>query len=339
MERLSADAASSTWPLAVQIETIAAMLNFEIHHHPVYQGVEVQYFDDDKHGTGVLVLLNRTDTRKVDVYQEEGLTVDRSGYGIAAGLGDWYVTPIEPAVMQVTDTGVHADIALRDADGRLVEIQVDDRDGKRRRRAEFLAPVGSEIEHPAALMLVWMRQFDLVRRTAIEPTVRIDGEGVTLGRLPGARLHRRHLIKYAADLWIVNVNPAAGNGRRTQGPGAARAELHVTPEPPLPDALAPGAECNGNWSLSIGDRADVVGGEWSCTATDDTAASLVFTVTQGWRTRNLPPLMRLVTMMLPVFRRWPTTYVWEAQMNSGHDVEAHWRRTGSRDSTYARITG
>ncbi|MCW4354150.1 hypothetical protein ONR57_12650 [Hoyosella sp. YIM 151337] len=335
MECLSADASASRWPISVQLDTIAAMLNFEIHHHPVYQGMEVQYFDDDKHGTGVLVLMNRTDTRKVDVYQQEGLTIDRSGYGIAAGLGDWHVTAIEPAVLEITETGVHADVALYDAAGRRIEIQVDDRNGRRRRRAEFLAPVGSAIEHPTALMLVWMRQFDLVRRTRFRPTVRIDGEAVTLGNLPGSRLHRRHLIKYAADLWIVDVNPAAVNERRAQGPGAARAELHVTPEPPPPAAPSPGA---GRWSLSIGDRADVVAGEWSCTTAEGTAVSLVFTVTQGWRPRRLPPLMRVVTTLLPVFRRWPTTYRWEAHLNNGHEIEARWRRTSGGDNTYAKLT-
>ncbi|MBB3036396.1 hypothetical protein [Hoyosella altamirensis] len=331
---------SPQWPISVQLDTIAAMLNFEIHDHPVYQGIEIQYFNDAKHGTGVLVMMSRTADGKVDVYQQAGLEVDRIGYGIGAGVGEWTVADIEPAVLEVSDAGVHADIALRDTMGRSIEIIVDDRDGAPRHPAEFLAPVGAGIEQPTALMLVWMRKFDLVRHTSVDPVVRIAGTTATIGRLPGARLHHRHLIKYAADLWIVNVNPPDGDGWLAAGDrGDAHAHLHLSPEPPGPALLAPGETRKGTWSVSIGDRADVIAGEWTCTGGE--VSTLTFGVTRGWRPRRLPPLMRVVTTLLPVFRRWPTTYIWEARadLRGVPAVHAKWRRTtSSGDSLYSRVT-
>ncbi|MBD8505111.1 hypothetical protein HT102_01225 [Hoyosella sp. G463] len=328
------------WPISVRLDTIAAMLNFEIHNHPVYQGIEVQYFDDAEHGTGILVLMSRRENGKVDVYHQAGLSIDRMAYGIGAGLGEWRTTKIEPAVLDVTDTGVRARIALRDTTGRSIEISVDDRGGKPQRSAEFLAPVGAAIEQPTALMLVWMRRFNLVRRTSIDPVVRIDGVPVTLGRLPGAWLHRRHLIKYASGLWVVNVNPPDSDGRREAGrPEAAHARLHFSAEPPAPGTLSHGDERKGKWSLSIGEHADVISGEWVCTGGE--VATLTLTVTRGWRPRGLPPLMRVVTTVLPVFRRWPTTYLWEARVDlrGTPEVAAEWRRTKrAGESLYTRVT-
>ncbi|WP_149359663.1 hypothetical protein [Lolliginicoccus suaedae] len=336
----SSQATGPQWPISVRLDTIAAMLNFEIHNHPVYQGIEVQYFDDAQHGTGILVLMRRSDNGMVDVYHQAGLQIDRAGYGIGAGLGEWRTTQIKPAILDVTDIGVRARIALRDMAGRSIEISVDDQGGKPQRSAEFLAPVGAAIEQPTALMLVWMRRFNLVRRSRIEPEVRIDGVPVTLGRLPGAWLHHRHLIKYASDLWVVNVNPPDSDGRREAGrPDAAHARLHFSPEPPAPGMLAPGDGRKGEWSVSIGEHADVISGEWDCTGGE--VAVLTLTVTRGWRPRGLPPLMRAVTTLLPVFRRWPTTYRWEARadLRGTPEIQAGWRRTKrAGESLYARVT-
>ncbi|MBN4927182.1 hypothetical protein IEU95_10080 [Hoyosella rhizosphaerae] len=327
------------WPLSVHLETIDAMVNFEIHNHPVYTGVEVQSFDDEAHGTGVLVLMCRADNGKVDVYQQPGLTIDRSGYGIAAGLGDWFTVDISPAVLEVSDSGVHVDIKFDDKIGRAIEIQVDDRNGKRRCTAEFLAPVGAEIEHPTELMLVWMRRFDLVRQTGIDPVVRIDGESIRIGRLPGRWMHRRHLIKVASDLWIVSVNPDESKGTLdAHGPGEANAQLHLSPPPPAPGMLKPGEVLTGKWSVSIGDHADVVSGTWKCAGTP--VVALTFAVTRGWQPRQLPLFMRVVTTVLPMFRRWPTTYMWEARadVRDGYKVEATWRRTVHKKNLYTKVT-
>jgi hypothetical protein len=55
----------------------------------------------------------------------------------------------------------------------------------------------------------------------------------------------------------------------------------------------------------------LTGGTWRATRDGD-EVHLALEVTRRWRPGPLPPLMRTVTSLVPVFRRWPTTYRWSA---------------------------
>jgi hypothetical protein len=348
----------SPWPLTLSVSTLAAMLNCELADHEVYEGVELQWFDDDVHGTGMLVFLQRRADRLVDYYVDPELRVDRAGYGLGAGTGAWYETTFDVARLAVADDGVDAHVRFTDADGRVIEVRVDDRDGRRRRRGALLAPVGSGIESPTSLLLVWMPAFDLVRVTGTPPSVRIDGRPVTTGRLPGARLHRHHLVKYAAPVVAVQVNRTDDDApevasttsvRRdaegrlvtvTAEQGGHTATLQLSPGLPGPSALEPGASGSGRWHVVVaGSR--ITGGTWAAArgADDDDdddglGAGLTMDVDEPWRPGPLPRLMRVVTSVAPVFRRWPTTYRWRWS-----DGQARWERTGGQDGrSYRRLT-
>ncbi len=336
-------------PFSLDVSPIARFLNVEIADDPTYDGLELQWFDDDVHGRGMLAFLSRRVDRRVDYYLERGLRLDPGGYEIGGGTGSWTETDFQVARLEVTEDGVRAEVRFTDVDGRQVDVLVDDRDGRRRRRAHLLAPVGAGIDRPKALLLVWLSGFDLVRVTGTRPMIRIDGREVSTGRLPGARLHRRHLIKYAAPLCAVEVNSAHDGALRAPGAGQ-RPELtsdgtgieavvaeggghgaRIALEPALPDLrlLADGAVEAGRWHVSV-DGARVTGGAWSATRQGG-RATLEMEVTERWRPGPLPWLMRLVTTVVPVFRQWPTTYRWRAEVQLGAvpTMSSRWERVAS----------
>lgn len=343
-------------PFSLRVDELASMLNFELADHPVYDGGELQRFDDEVHGTGMLVFLSRRASGRIDYYLQAGLHVDRSGYEIGAGIGSWTEIDFDVARLVVTDEGVDAEVRFTDVDGRPVEVRVDDRNGRPRRPAGLLAPVSAGIERPVSLLLVWMPRFDLVRATGVPPVVRIDGMDVSTGRLPGMRLHRRHLIKYAAPVVTVELNrvhegalPAGDAGHQVMVDPAGvrellaehaghRARLLLDPAVPDPADLTDAAA--GRWHVEI-DRVRLTGGTWSMTRTgDDVAVEL--DVDERWRPGRLPWLMRLVTTVVPVFRRWPTTYRWRAEVHLGEQPTQAgcWERTGNeRGDGYRSATG
>jgi hypothetical protein len=50
--------------------------------------------------------------------------------------------------------------------------------------------------------------------------------------------------------------------------------------------------------------------------------------------------MRVVITVVPVFRRWPTTYRWRAVLGPGGQTTGGWRRVGSAGGDdYRRATG
>ena len=219
--------------------------------------------------------------------------------------------------------------------------------------------MGAAITDPRSLPLVWMSRFDLLRRTSDPPVIRIDGRQASAGRLPAEWLLRRRLIKVASDLCVVSVNPVEGdsvyltsdvaNGEVLAGPsgvqtiaatrGTHKAVLRF--DPPFPDLASPvpGAT-TGTWELTI-DATPIVAGKWSASLKDG-EVRLGFDVTEGWRPTGLPMLMKVVTRVAPVFRRWPTTYRWTATVTLNHppSMTARWERTGTeRGESYRSLTG
>lgn len=348
-------------PFDLTVERIARMLNGEFVDHPVYSGFELQWFDDAVHGTGMLAFLQRRDDQRVDYYVQPDLELDRTGYDIGGGIGRWVPTTFDVARLEVDAGGVDAEVGFVDADGRTIEIRVDDRAAGRRRTADLLAPIGASVEAPSSLLLVFMHGFDLLRRGGPDPLVRIDGRQVAIGRLPGAFLHRRHLIKAAAPLSVATVCPATSGPlravdpavsgsvqidpqRRIRGVTAAKggtdARLQLVPAFPELHELPADEEVTGRWRVVI-DQAHVTGGTWHAVRHAG-RVDLSLEVTRGWRPApGLPLLMRIVTRVIPVFRRWPTTYRWRAEitLDDPPRIASRWERIGTDlGEGYRRVT-
>jgi len=343
---------STVTPFSLDLALVGRMVNAELARHPVYKGVEVQWYDDARHGRGLVVFLSRTGSGLTDVYREAGLTLDPSLYAIGAGLGEWRQTEFEPGRLDVDASGVAVEVSFDDVDGRTVEISLDDRGPGERRWARFLAPMGAEVEQPHALPLVWMSRFDLVRRRGHGPRVRIGGERVETGRLPGERLLGRRLIKVASDLCVVSVLPDGGGHPEqvaTPGPDGGleafevseddhRARLAFDPPFPALDSLRDRSPATGVWRVRI-DGSPLAGGSYTATRRGGTV-DVDLEVTEGWRPEGLPPLMKVVTTVVPVFRRWPTTYRWHGTVAlDGGETSGGWHRIGSsRASSYRSLT-
>jgi hypothetical protein len=356
-----ASAPDLLWPFGLTVEQGPLMLNCEV-DDPVYEALELQWFDDAEHGTGMLVFLQRRADRRVDYYVEHGLTVDRAGYELGGGTGRWVETTFARAWLEIGAEGVVAQACFTDVDGRAIEVAVDDRGAGRRRPGELLAPVGAGVEEPRALLLVYLYGFDLVRRGGLEPVVRIGGRAASPGRLPGAWLHRRHLIKAAGPLTVARLCPVPGDeagtgpvgtsgtvhvdasGTRLTGASAehhgASAQLVLEPGLPALAGIPEGRQTVGAWQVRVDGRC-ITGGRWRATRRGD-EVDLALDVTRRWRPPpGLPPLMRIVTRVIPVFRRWPTTYRWRATVTLGDPptMTSRWERVGTeRGEGYRRAT-
>ena len=349
-------------PFNLQVWAVERMLNFEIGDDPDYEGLELQVFDDPVHGRGMAVLMRRRVDGRIDIYRQPGLTLDPEIAQVGGELGEWTEAPIDPARFDIGPDGIRVAVGFADVAGRVIEVRIDDRDGRRRRRGTLLAPVGAVVEDPVSLSLFLMGGCDLVRRCGRAFDIRIDGRPVTTGRLPGGWLHRRRLVKYTADPTVVicsrshdgppamvdrlapgeiEVDPRSGGIAALRAHnGGHRARLELTPALPDLARLRPGATVEGSWRLGIDGTAAVVGGVWAVERRQD-RVELVLDVVQGWRPKGLPPLMTAVTRLAPVFRSWPTTYRWSATVTLGErpTMTGRWqRKSGQRDQSYRRLT-
>ena len=327
----------------------------------LYKGFEPQAFDDDVHGTGLIVLGWRHDGR-IDVFHQPGMRLDPATYSIAGdGLHLMLERPLEGARFEIGPAGVDADIRFEDAAGRTVEIRIVERSPRPPSRFGLLAPMGEAASAPSALPLVLLREFAFVRRARTEARVAIDGRDHRLDLLPvPIDRARMYFVRYAEAPLIATLNPAHDGalapldhegGRLLVDAGddltLARAPHHVaiagverthdgqavrvTFEPPFPNPLdlRPGADLSGRFEITSDPRLGSVAGTYAVRRDGD-AVHVRLVPSDGWRPNETKWSLWLVYRVASVFRTWPSTYVWEAEIDvapSAHaTLRSAWRR-------------
>lgn len=327
----------------------------------VYRGFEPQVFDDAVHGRGVIVLGWRRDGR-VDVFHQPHVRVDAATYSIVGdGLHRMVARPLEAARYAIGPAGVDAELGFDDLEGRRIELRIVERSDRPAGRFGLLAPMGDAATRPAAMPLVLLRDFGFVRRAGSEVRVAIDGRRHAIGTLPlPIDGQRRYLLRYAEAPLVVTVNPAhdgplrpiVGGGatvddagdRLTLADGAGhrgivRIERHsgdqfvrwaFDPPFPNPSDLRPGAEVSGGFTIDADPRVGSVTGGYRVQREGD-AVWVRLVPSGGWRPNERRLSVRLIYLVAPVFRRWPKTYAWEAEIDlaaaPGPTMRSAWTRS------------
>lgn len=324
------------------------LINWKDGRH--YKGAEPQWFDDEVHGRGLLVIMYRVDN-KVDVYHEPQLQLDAEGYEIQSGLGEMVACEFARSRFEIGAHGVDADIAFVDKAGRPMVLRVRETRGKRAGDFALLAPMGTSIDEPRAMPLLFLYRFSFVKVRGTDMSVTIDGEVQKLLRMPvpmgGSRVY---MTRYCDDPFIAFWNPEmngalpgvaakdAGNVvvdgvcyalavqdeslaiaemvRGQQGsdrrPGR---EIRVTFDPPFPDirALDKGASLQGDFRVQMAPspEAGVVTGQWEAMR-EGQEVRLRLRPSGGWKSgeRSLTP--RIIFMVARPFTQWPKSYEWRA---------------------------
>jgi hypothetical protein len=326
------------------------LVNFENDPDRIYLGLEPQFFDDEVHGRGLLVIGWRVDG-KVDVYHEPGLRLDPQTYGIAGkGLHAMEERSFAAARFALGPAGARVDLGFRDLEDREIRLLVWETDTRPRRPFAFLAPMGGAATAPPALPLVFVHDFYFVRRAGSEIRIEIDGRAHRGDPIPllldGTRVH---FLRYSADPFIVTWNPTPegraevlevgsepvqgvflaesrgvryeleANGdfreirrmsRRQEGHEVV---VEFTPALPHLLALRDQVEVSGAFRISAHPAAGTVTGRWRV-ARHDHELLMEAIPEGGWTPGEAPRMARLLFRAVSMFRTWPSTYLWRATL-------------------------
>jgi hypothetical protein len=320
------------------------LVNFEGDPDRVYLGFEPQVFDDDVHGRGLIVIGWRIDGR-VDVFHEPSLSLAEETYRITGeGLNAMAARDFGEGRVALGHRGADVDLAFDDLEGRAVRLRIHESDPRPRRPFDLLAPMGAAATEPPALPLVFLHDFDFVRRAGTEVRIEIDGRTHAPDALPvpmnGARVH---FMRYSPDPFIVTWNPGGTRqieplarvdveahqdgvryllqrnrghfeiremSRAHAGPRGFR-EVRVAFFPAFPNvaALRPGAEVAGDFCISGAPGVGIVTGSWRV-AHQDAQIRVEVHPSGGWTPNESGRIVRLMYRLVPVFRDWPSTYRW-----------------------------
>jgi hypothetical protein len=352
-------------PFDLKVDPMArlVLINFEKDPDTLYIGFEPQVFDDPVNGQGHLVIGWRRDGR-VDVYYDPALTPpDPERYDIAGqGLAHLLPTPFDAARFEVTGRGVDLHYRFWDMHGREVLLHIKEDHPARRKPFGLLAPMGDAARAPSAMPLVLLHDFYFVRRRHTRHRISIAGREHRLDRLPLRMDGRKmYFTRYSPDPLILTLNPAADETRQPRmldrasdrHPTADSLVLILAPslpdltclervhgphtvslcfDPPFPEpgTLLDGDAYRGDFLLrghpSTGSLSGVCRmerqGDW---------VLLHLHPSGGWKPRPTKMSLRLMYAMAKVFRQWPATYHWTAELDPLPDGAWHMRSRWTRN--------
>lgn len=350
-------------PFEIHIDPMDKLLLINIENDPdsIYIGFEPQVFDDDVNGTGMLVIGWRVDG-KVDVYHQPGLNPDPEKYDIAGkGLANMVEKKMGNAFFDITEKGVQANISFTDIDGRFVELYVEERNRRRRKPFGLLAPMGDAAEQPSAMPLILLHEFYFVRRSNTDISVKINNRSHEPDKLPlPMDFSRMYFTRYSPDPLIVMLNPAIegilnplpkpGNNSTATGGTIYELTLNsfiyeiksfseshnehtitVTFNPAFPnlDAFTRTGEATGSFTITGKASVGIVRGKYSVQNVKD-QLQVVLIPSDGWIPNERKLSLRFLYTVAPIFRSWPTTYKWIANLQKDEAgimyMKSYWER-------------
>jgi hypothetical protein len=349
-------------PFEIAIEPMERLLlvNFEKDPDSLYIGYEPQVFDDEKTGTGILVIAWRLDG-KVDVYHQPTLTLNPEGYDIAGkGLENMVSRDLEDSFFEVNEQGAQALVTFEDIHGRLIELKLTENNTRTRKPFGLLAPMGVAAENPSAMPLVLLHDFYFVRRKNTELSVKINGHNHTPDTLPmPIDFTRMTFTRYSPDPLIARLNPAFDGvisaiplnedltiihndhtfelemnrdvpEIRSISRSFKQHTLMLTFNPSFPnlDAFA-GEMAKGEFEISGDSSTGFIRGEYRVVRSGE-GLTIEMIPSGGWIPNEPKLSVRFLYKVVDSFKQWPTTYRWNAELERDHEsgfkMRSNWNR-------------
>jgi hypothetical protein len=358
-------------PFTVKIDPMQRLLLINLEKDPdqLYIGFEPQVFDDPIHGSGMLVIAYRHDN-KVDVYHQPGLKLNPKDYAVVRnGLENLVERHMRDACFDVYSDGLDVSFSFEDILGRSILVEVHEDMSRPRRTFPILAPLGTGTENPPGLPLFFLYDFGFVRRSGTQYKIEIDRR---FHRLDGFPLpiagERVYFTRYTTDPLIMTFNPTfegelqllpvtsdevhhAGvlytlvdqEGhpeiqRMRVEHANAYAPTHTLDfyfDPPFPDltGLHREARMEGIFTVCGEESIGRVSGSYAVWREGD-LVRIRLHPGGGWQPNESRWSIKIIFIIAKVFRSWPTTYEWNAEISTAENGEtiqkSAWQRLSSK---------
>lgn len=358
------DSTSIIFPFSINIDPMEKLLlvNFEKDSDSIYTAFEPQVFNNHINGSGHLVIGWRKD-KKIDVYHDDALTLDPSKYNIAgAGLNQMISCDMKNCTYEVDKFGVQAQYKFKDLSGRTVKIEIRERNPRKRKSFGLLAPMGDAASHPTSLPLVLLHDFYFVRKSQTDISVLIDKRLHKVDDLPiPIDFQKMTFTRYSPKPLIATLNPEYNGiletldlkiGQQSFDKEDITYELEwnknspfvksmivknaVYPlsmsfEPSFPSLNMNKVSQKGKFRISGHESVGSISGEYVIHS-DNTSLAIQLTPTKGWKPKTTKFSTWFLFNMAKVFKKWPSTYQWDAKIQNKPKgewtMQSKWTRTG-----------
>lgn len=353
------------FPFSLVVDPMERLLiiNFTKDPDSIYIGFEPQVFHDDIHGSGHLIIGWRTD-KKVDVYHQKSLRLDSSQYCIAgSGLNKMIPVDMNNATFEITETGIQAQYMFEDIHGRNIEIVIHENNPKTRKPFGLLAPMGDAVANPSSLPLILLHDFYFVRKKQThfyisidnkihipdELPMPIDGQKMTFTRYSSKPIIARFNNEFHGYLNGFDVNIGQNilvhddmilelewfNEQAFIKSMRIKNNIHpitITFFPSFPNLndLQSNTLLRGTFHISGHESIGSISGKYILQSVDNVFKITVLPI--NWKPRTTKLSTWFLFTAGKVFRKWPSTYQWNAELKKSPEgvwyMYSQWIRTG-----------
>lgn len=319
------------------------LINFEKDPDEIYHTFEFQQARKPNGEKSLLVIAYRNDGA-TDIYHQPLFPFASQ----ASILNDvqFFSRPLEDAKFEINADRLEVFFAFEDKKGRRIHVKVDE--GNRWKKNPFflLAPVGTVSRQPMSFPVYSLYEMSFAKRKCTDITIEIDKVNHQPDTFPlPIDYSRNYFTRYSADTFNIDWNknfhgdlsplfPGKENiladdgvtyrltsrdGHHEMESMSARNGKHTITAnffPPVPDiaCLRTEVSVNGRFTIKPDKSTGVLhGGYFLKRRGDDVTIQLH--PDGGWQPNEKRWILRLLFKMVKVFREWPGSYVWNAEIS------------------------
>ncbi len=347
-------------PFSLEIDKMEhlILINFEKDADKYYNVFELQQAVCQDNTKRFLVIAYRKDG-KADIYhQPEYPFASQSSI-----LNDvsFFEVPMDDLQFRINADELFFKFSFTDKFGRQILVELNEKNRSKKEPFFLLAPVGEVSKIPTVLPVYSLYEMSFTQRKHTRISIKIDNKSHKPDKfilpIDGAR---NYFSRYSLDTFNVDLNrnfdgrlipvipeypdKANQNGVhyelacnndnyeicriKTQN---SKHELSIDFTPPFPDVthLADMTTLNGEFRITTDHTKGNLRGNYMAKR----EANLVTTTlhpNNGWQPNETRLLLRLLYKMVNIFRNWPASYVWEAQINLDNPTEPYMQSSWKR---------
>ena len=310
-------------------------------------------------GTVKIAVIAYKTNGAADVYHQEGYPLASQ----SSILNDpaFIETRFDTTFLAFTSSDLDLSVSFTDVHGRTIRIKVSERDRKTKEPITLLAPVGTISRKPLSLPVYYMYQMSFARKnhTDIEISIGKMTHKPDVFFLPIDK-SSNYFTRYSLDTFNVDINPFSNGLLRINETGgknnlkmdgvhyelsrnnghpeirkiSVQRDRHICSvefSPSFPDILTlkNNIFLSGDFCITSDSSAGIIKGIYRV-GSDQNAVNIKLHPALGWIPRERRLILRLMFMLVKLFRDWPKSYVWDARisrdLNGGYNMDSGWKR-------------
>jgi hypothetical protein len=334
------------------------LINFEKDPDEFYNIFELQHACDKNGKKCMLVIAYRNDGG-ADVYHQSGYPL--ASQGSLLNDVNFTINPLEGAKFEVNTERMDVFFTFKDRYNRDIRVKVTENRKPYKNPFFLLAPIGTLPKQPKTFPVYSLYEMSFAKRKHTDITIVIDKVRHQPDTFPlPVDYAKNYFTRYSADTFNVDLNRnfegqlqplLAGEDNRTEYDNVIykladncghkeikgmstknnKHQINIDFFPPVPDisCLRDGLIMDGAFAITTDGSAGSIRGEYHVKSRGNETEMSIHPA-KGWIPNEKRLLLNLMFMIVKVFKNWPKSYFWNANIkfdSTNHPVmKSGWKR-------------